>query len=208
MTNAVAQIPIKAQFNEAKISAFVIGKGNFSTGASQMACGDVTAVRFADGHQFVGLAHDAKIANVNYETKVSFDDNDEISSSEFTCAARRNAANKCSHVSALLHFLLAAKSYPTDKDKPKWGHRPGLERRFKGCSPALAARVKCGVTWSQFIERGWLETPKHADNDISTVVTAEAGVDVAKKKRSIAQADVAVVSKRSKRVADRRLAQM
>jgi uncharacterized Zn finger protein len=106
--SAVARIPAIDVFNEEKIQAFVIGKQNMRSGSRQMACGDVTAVRFADG-KFVGSVHAEKTGNQNYETKVTFGGGGEIASSECACAARRNAHNKCKHVSALLHFLLAAK---------------------------------------------------------------------------------------------------
>jgi uncharacterized Zn finger protein len=96
---AVARIPAIDVFNEEKIQAFVIGKQNMRSGSRQMACGDVTAVRFADG-KFVGSVHAEKTGNQNYETRVTFGGGGEIASSECACAARRNAHNKCKHVSA------------------------------------------------------------------------------------------------------------
>jgi len=156
----VGQVPSKRKFNEQHIKAFVVGEQNFRSGQRSVACGDVTAVKFVND-RFEGFVHAEKTGNQNYQVTATFTPDGSIGEVSCCCVPRVHRHHRCKHTSAMLHALLALRSYAPPCRKPIWSHRPSVARFAAGMHAQFRAAVRADLTWLDVLARLIAPTPRH-----------------------------------------------
>ena len=130
-------------------------KGRLSVAAADLS--DVKRV----GLVWSGFVHSEKTGNENYQVQATFSEEGKISSSKCTCRAREYAHTRCKHQAALLFAVLALVQHGADASRPVWARRPGVDRRLKGASASLRAKVGADMSWPETIAALQAPTPRH-----------------------------------------------